>query len=377
MKKLLLITFVFFGLTLKSFSENSYNNYYDQPFSFTENNVSFAVYRNGEFDFYIDRIAGVNVNLSTPHVSLSFNSGYNYNPYVQYDRYGAVIQVENIPIYYDYYGRVSRIGSVKIKYFNGFVSRIGGLHIYYDGYGAFTHYSGYINRYNRHYVHIHQPYFLYPLYEYSLVSFRPYRKHYHPKRYVYYRNHMKNRFYNNRDYRYYAQNSRKGDLKYNRRVTQDVPKKREDYERVTKRTNQSKDLFKESPVRSDARYRRGVANKVEERNVRSNSNEKRNRERANQSEPVKRNPTDRFKKGQPERRSLGQQTKSRSIKESDSKSKNRTTQKNRNKRTEDTSKKYTDKRSVQKANNTRSEKKSSNQSKTRNSNSRNNRSSRS
>lgn len=105
---------------------------YDNSFIFVEDGVTFSVYPDGEFDFYIDDRVGIHANVNLGRTNITFNSGYDYNPYVQYDDYGAVIQVENIPIYYDYYGRVSQIGDVNINYNRGRVSRLGGLYVYYD-----------------------------------------------------------------------------------------------------------------------------------------------------------------------------------------------------------------------------------------------------
>ena len=45
----------------------------------------------------------LNVSINSPNVNISYNSGYDYNAYVQYDEFGAIIQIENVPIYYDYY----------------------------------------------------------------------------------------------------------------------------------------------------------------------------------------------------------------------------------------------------------------------------------
>lgn len=152
---------------------------------FTENGITFSVFPNGEFDFYLNNHVNVNANVNVGNVNLSFNSGYDYDAYVQYDDYGAVIQVENVPIYYDYYGRVSRIGSVYINYNNGRLARVGGLYVHYNPRGVFTHYTGYINVYNRHYVY--RPYynwFIAP--RYSIVYHSPYRRYYTPVRYRYY-----------------------------------------------------------------------------------------------------------------------------------------------------------------------------------------------
>ena len=150
MKKLvLIIAVVVFGIpSIQAETTNTVataTNYrYGNSFIFVEGGVTFSVYPDGEFDFYMDNRVNVGVGAQIGNVGITFNSGYNYNPFVQYDDYGAVIQVENTPIYYDYYGRVSQIGSVDIWYNNGRVRRVGGLNIYYNG-GVFSHYTGYIN----------------------------------------------------------------------------------------------------------------------------------------------------------------------------------------------------------------------------------------
>ena len=121
--------------------ETNFVRGYGNSFIFVEDGVTFSVYPDGEFDFYMDSRVNVGVGARIGNVGITFNSGFNYDPFVQYDDYGAVIQVENTPIFYDYYGRVSQIGNVDIWYNNGRVRRIGGLHIYYNR-GVFSHYSG-------------------------------------------------------------------------------------------------------------------------------------------------------------------------------------------------------------------------------------------
>jgi len=205
-KLLLIATFLFvgFGVQASAFetdnsSKNNYYNDYGDSFTFVERNVTFAIFQNGEFDFYINQRnqrTGLGVNYQGNGVNISFNSGYDYGPYVQYDDYGAIIQVENIPIYYDYYGRVSRIGNTHISYDSGRLVRVGGLHVYYNRQGYYSHYSGYINNYNRAYVfHPYHNYFARPLFDFRIVSYNPYRSHYHPIRYTYYTDHSKNKFY--------------------------------------------------------------------------------------------------------------------------------------------------------------------------------------
>ncbi|MBL4725007.1 MAG: hypothetical protein JKY73_06505, partial [Lutibacter sp.] len=148
-KLLVFATFVFVSLTsFATTNTSTYNRYYNDygnTFTFVEHGVTFSVFQNGEFDFYINPRRGLHVGYQGNGINISFNSGYNYDAYVQYDNYGAIIQIEDIPIYYDYYGRVDRIGNVNLNYRFGRLSRLGQLHVYYDNHGYYSHYSGYIN----------------------------------------------------------------------------------------------------------------------------------------------------------------------------------------------------------------------------------------
>lgn len=200
---LLLVSLLFFVL-LSHASTSKYSNTplatasyngYGNSYIFVENGIEFSVFPDGQFDF---NILGNNSNLSlaigTPNANISFNTGYNYNNYVQYDEFGAIIQIENNPIYYDNYGRIIQAGNVNIYYNNvGYVSRVGGLYVHYNQYNRFAYCTGYINIYNRAYVY--RPwhrYYAVPTYQYCVVYNRPYRRHYYPVRYNYYRP-----FYNN------------------------------------------------------------------------------------------------------------------------------------------------------------------------------------
>ena len=233
MKKTTLIFIVIFSclIALPTFAKpiNSisygfnYNN--GEKFTFVERGITFSVFRNGEFDFYINPRNDVNTNINYGLVSISYNSGYNYDPYVQYDDYGAILQIENVPIYYDYYGRIIGAGNVKINYNANRLVRIGGLHIYYNAYGYYSHYMGFINPYNRYYsYHPYHNYFVRPYYNNCVVSYNPYRRHYKPERHMYYN-----------DGRYYAKN-------YN---------KKRDYKKVESRIRTSD---------SDKRYQRQSSN---------------------------------------------------------------------------------------------------------------------
>ncbi len=164
---------------------NAYN--YNDSFIFLENGITFSVYPDGEFDFYIDNY------VEGRRDGVTFNSGYDYSPYAQYDDYGAVIQVENVPIFYDYYGRVTQIGDVDIAYRHGRVFRMGGMYVYYNNHGIYDYHTGYINTYNRYYVYSpFHAFFARPLLGFSLVFNRPYRRYYTPVRYTYYHPYMHN-----------------------------------------------------------------------------------------------------------------------------------------------------------------------------------------
>lgn len=207
MKKL----YLFFALVVVGFSTHAFNaaedyrNGYGDAFIFVEGGVEFAVYPDGQFDFFYNpRRTGYEVNVISPNINFSYNSGYNYDPYVQFDDYGAVIQIEDVPIYYDYYGRIIQAGHVRMSYNHfGMLARVGHLHLHYDRYNRYTHYSGYINRHNPYYVYRpwHRHYSR-PSVQLSIVFNQPYRAHYHPKRmkYGHYKDYY-HKHYHKKDFR--------------------------------------------------------------------------------------------------------------------------------------------------------------------------------
>ncbi|MBT8309710.1 MAG: hypothetical protein HKO72_10165 [Flavobacteriaceae bacterium] len=163
---------------------------YGNSFIFVERGIEFSVFPDGQFDFYMSNYGpNVNAGFSNGNVSISFNSGYDYNPYVQYDDFGAIIQIENVPIFYDYYGRIVRAGDVRIRYNNfGRVARVGGLYIHYNNFNVFSHCTGFINPFNRFYTYRpwHRFYTI-PARNFCVVYNRPYRQFYTPIRHSYYR----------------------------------------------------------------------------------------------------------------------------------------------------------------------------------------------
>lgn len=198
MKKITLI----FGLILLAFNANAseFNNisrgYDGNSFIFVEQDVEFSVFPDGQFDFvYIGPSKSSRTTVQSKNMNISFNSGYNYDAYVQYDNYGAVIQIENVPVYYDYYGRIVKAGNVDIQYNDRRLVQVGGMHIFYNNRG-FSHYTGVINRYNPYYIyHPWHSYYARPLYTHVIVYDHPYRRYYEPVRYSY---HDHVRYYNKR-----------------------------------------------------------------------------------------------------------------------------------------------------------------------------------
>ena len=200
MKKLYFF-FAFFSLTLVAkasevTSENMWIRGYGESFIFVEGGVEFAIFPDGQFDFHFDPRRNMHRNIRiNPRADFSFNHGYNYDAFVQYDDFGAVVQIENVPIYYDFYGRIIQAGRVPISYNSfGMVDRIGNLYLHYNRHHHLQGYSGFINSYNRGYdFKPWHRYYTRPS-SYSVVYHQPYRQFYSPYRmdYVQYTTHYNN-----------------------------------------------------------------------------------------------------------------------------------------------------------------------------------------
>lgn len=207
--KILFVTVIALSISTQIFATNANTNLEIQnttittnkSFTFVEEGITFSIFQNGEFDFYINPRPGMHVGVDLNNVSISYNSGYNYDPYVQYDDYGAIIQIENTPIYYDNYGRIIRAGDVRINYQSNRVKRIGSLNIYYDAYGRYSYHRGYVNVFNRRHVfHPFHNFFVLPFFHRTVVSYKPYRNRYRPVRYNYYYGKNKHKRHYNKKY---------------------------------------------------------------------------------------------------------------------------------------------------------------------------------
>ena len=259
MKKLLITLSVaiysIFSFASAPFSVRNYSN----AFIFNERGIEFAVFPDGQFDFNIlNRRGGVfsgnqiDVNVGfNGQGYVSFNSGYQYDHFIQYDDFGAVIQIQNVAIFYDYFGRVRQIANVRINYnHNGYVRQIGGLYIGYRPNLSF-YYHGYVNSRNRFYTQ--RPWHVYyrrPSVQTCVVYDRPYRWYYTPNRRQY-----TSPYRNNRRPAVYHGNTR------NRRTTQtaytnSANRKRGTTAKTTRRT------INKSNMESRSKKTRPRANRV-------------------------------------------------------------------------------------------------------------------
>lgn len=200
----------FFALLFSASAANNvsaeyYTNFNNgRSYIFVEGGVEFSVFPDGQFDFVFlgaNQGSNVNVNVNTPGVSINFNSGFNYDAYVQYDDYGAVIQVENVPIFYDEFGRIAQAGNVEIRYNNRRIVRVGGMNIFYNRWGYFSHFTGFVSPFYTTYIY--RPWHVFyarPFFNNCIVYDFPYRRWYTPVRYSY----AFHRGYFNRGFRNYA-----------------------------------------------------------------------------------------------------------------------------------------------------------------------------
>jgi len=198
----LLLVFMCSLPSLKANTTTTNTMYSGNAYVFIENGVAFSVYPDGQFDFiYLGNQYTATTLPYSPYVNISFNSGYNYDHYVQFDAYGAILQIETVPIYYDYYGRIIQAGNVHLQYNYNQLVAIGGLYIHYDFYGNFAYTTGFINRYNTHYIYY--PWFRFyspPPPSHCIVYHKPYRRYYRPVRYSYNEYRRINRGRNNSNY---------------------------------------------------------------------------------------------------------------------------------------------------------------------------------
>lgn len=124
---------------------------FEEPISFTERGIEFFVFPNGEFDFNTrpdDSHGDYHYKSAGKRVTIEVNRRpENYGVRIEHDAFGRVRRVGNTFINYDFNDRVSRIGTVYMKYNRFALSQVGGLRIIYDRRGQIVDIFGTVKRY--------------------------------------------------------------------------------------------------------------------------------------------------------------------------------------------------------------------------------------
>ena len=265
MKKLLIILsaaiYSSFSFANAPLSARNYSN----AFIFDEQGIEFAVFPDGQFDFnilnQINGVYGSNVSVLDvgfyDDVYVSFNTGFRYDAYIQYDDFGAIVQIQNVPVFYDFYGRVRQIGNIRIHYnHRGYVRQLGGLYVNYRPNLSF-YCHGYINSRNPFYRQ--RPWHVQyrrPSVHTAVVYDRPYRRYYTPTR-----RHYNGQYRNNRRPEVYHGNPRSRtrsnhSLGYTNGNRNENSVTRSTTRRSVNRTNNN--MRNQTPVRSTTRTRTTV-----------------------------------------------------------------------------------------------------------------------
>ncbi|WP_310557434.1 hypothetical protein [Flavobacterium sp.] len=130
---------------------------FDEPIAFTERGIEFFVFPNGEFDFNTrpqDSEGEYYYKTANKRGSVTVERNpVNYGVRIEHDSFGRVRRVGNTFINYDFNDRVSRIGTVYMKYNRFALSQVGGLRIVYDRRGQIIDMFGNVkaNRSGYHY----------------------------------------------------------------------------------------------------------------------------------------------------------------------------------------------------------------------------------
>jgi len=272
MKNIFITTLaVLLAITGMNAAATNYNTN-EQPFVFVESGIEFAVFKDGQFDFNVIRPnTAVGVRLNAGFLDFSFNTGHNYDTYLQYDEYGAVVQIENTSIYYDYYGRVKQIGNINLGYnYNGLVGYIGNMHVAYNPYGTILRVNGAINRYNVHYSNrAYCRSYSRPVARRVIVHNTPYRRNFVPVR-VSYAKYRKSYKPNRQPVRVTRNFKRPGKVVLNNR---NVVSKRKNTTRnvVNKRPNTQNNKVNNRVVKNTRKYTPRTGNTQKNNRVTTNS----------------------------------------------------------------------------------------------------------
>ena len=127
---------------------------HDEPIQFSERGIDFFVFPNGEFDFnsrpscnngdYYFKTAGRRSE------EVNNCNAENFGVRIERDNFGRIRRICNTFINYDFQDRVSRIGSVFLRYNRFALVQIGGLQLVYNRSGQLINTFGCVkqNRFN-------------------------------------------------------------------------------------------------------------------------------------------------------------------------------------------------------------------------------------
>ena len=128
---------------------------FEEPIAFTERGIGFYVFPNGEFDFNTrpqDSEGDYYYKKAEKRTGRETNRRpENYGVRIEQDDFGRVRRIGNTFINYDYNNRVSRIGTVYMRYNSFALSQVGGLRIIYNRSGQITNIFGNVKGQPRYY----------------------------------------------------------------------------------------------------------------------------------------------------------------------------------------------------------------------------------
>ena len=130
---------------------------FDKPITFTERGIEFLVFTNGEFDFNTrpnDSEGDFHYRNAGSKTFEKRGGPTNFGVKIEHDCFGRVRRVGNTFINYDNRDRVSRIGSVYMRYNRFALTQIGGMILIYNHFGEMTNRIGCVkSRNNNGFIH--------------------------------------------------------------------------------------------------------------------------------------------------------------------------------------------------------------------------------
>lgn len=157
MKKLIIAVLFLGGITAQANQvtnlahTNDRGIRYNQPesISFIERGFKFVIFTNGTFDFapirQVQNQGRRGYRVQSPGQAYGVTFPYNNQHFVNYNRWGEITQVGRNYISYNRNGAINQIGSVRLRYKQGRLVRVGDLRIVYNRRGHIVDLLGYVH----------------------------------------------------------------------------------------------------------------------------------------------------------------------------------------------------------------------------------------